>query len=135
MMISLDYDWIRLGIVVLCFASFNTEARIDYSNTGRNSIFSQNIVKDANVPASTFLLDWDQLKSVSATRDELFRMQRHTYMLNPITYNHYNGIGNSQFQHKFSLFDPFTPRPNTVTPKSVEIIPNSIQSTSFTPTS
>lgn len=134
MMISLDYDWIRLGIVFLCFASFSTDARIDYNNAGGNSFFSQNIVKDAKVPASTFLLDWDQLKSASVTRDELFRMQRHTYMLSPITYNHYNGARKSTFQHKFNLFNPFTPRPKTLTSKSVEIIPNSIPSAFFAST-
>jgi len=134
MMISIDYDWIRLGIVILCFASFNTEARIDYHNAGKNSIFSKNIVKDAKVPASTFLLDWDQLKSASVTRDQLFRMQRHTYMLSPFTYNHYNGAGKSNFQHKFNLFNPFTPRPKQLTPKSVEKIPNPIPSPSFAST-
>jgi len=147
-MISIDYDWIRLGIVLLCFASFNVEGRIDYNNAGGNSIFNQNIVKDANVPASTFLLDWDQLKSASrndynklqklqtATRDELFRMQRHTYMLSPITYNHYNGKIPTKvnFQHQFSLFNPFTPGSKEVKPKSIEMIPNAIASVPFVTT-
>jgi len=134
MMISSDYDWIRLGIVFFCFASFRTEARIDYNSAGGNNIFGQNIVKDANVPASTFLLDWDQLKSASTTRDELFRMQRHTYMLSPINYQYYNGAGKKHFQHQFNLFNPFTPKPTKATPKPITIVPNSIPSASFAST-
>ena len=100
------------------------------------------------MPASTFLLDWDQLKSASrndynklqklqtATRDELFRMQRHTYMLSPITYNHYNGKIPTKvnFQHQFSLFNPFTPGSKEVKPNSIEIVSNAIASAPFVTT-
>jgi len=110
-MFSTDYDWIRLGFLFLaCFASFS-DARIDYSNGGHNSILSQNAVKGATVPASTFLLDWNQLKaSAASTRDELYRMQRHAYMLSPITQQHYKGgiAPSIEGQHQFSLFNPFS---------------------------
>jgi len=139
---SVDYDWIRLGLLFLvCFASFS-EARIDYSNRGHNSFLSQNSVKGATVPASTFLLDWNQLKaSAAATRDELYRMQRHTYMLSPMSYQHYNGGGvaqNIEGQHHFSLFNPFAlaqnepvptqniqPNPNDISTNSLEFKPKS----------
>jgi hypothetical protein len=61
-------------------------------------------------------------------------MQRHAYMLSPITYQHYNGAGKNHFQHKFNLFNPFTPSPNNVTPKTISIVPNSIPSASVAPT-
>jgi hypothetical protein len=32
-------------------------------------------------------------------------------MLSPITYQHYNGIGKTNFQHQFNLYNPFTPKP------------------------
>jgi len=146
-----DYDWIRLGLLFLVgFASFS-EARIDYSNRGHNNILSQNSVKDAIVPASTFLLDWNQLKaSAAATRDELYRMQRHTYMLSPMSYQHYNGGSAAQnidsessninsasiqpsFQHQFSLFNPFALAQNEPVPtkniqRNANVIPtNSLE--------
>lgn len=137
-MFDLD-DWIRLGFLVLVsFASFS-DARIDNNNGGHNSILSRNSVKGANVPASTFLLDWNQLKaSTTSTRDELYRMQRHAYMLNPITQQHYKGgiAANIGGQHQFSLFNPFTFSPNepvpskTIQPNSHFIPSNSIESTS-----
>jgi len=125
-MSSPDYDWIRLGIIVLCCASF-TEAKINHNIAGKNNIFSHKSVKGANVPASTFLLDWNQLKSSSssATREELFRMQRNTFMGPSTTYRHYNGLGRIaayDLSQPFNLFNPFTQNKQHVTPKPLQPI-------------
>jgi len=136
-MFNFDHDWIRLGLLFLVsFASFS-EARIGYSNGGYNSILSQNAVKGANVPASTFLLDWNQLKaSTMPTRDELYRMQRHAYVLSPMTQQHYKGgiAPSIEGQHQFSLFNPFTFSPNepvparTIQPNNHFISSNTLES-------
>lgn len=109
-MIALDYDWIRLGLYLMCFASFN-EARIDYNIAAQNNIFGQPTVKDAKVPASTFLLDRNQVNP-SLMRDQLLRMQRHTpfssfHKFSPFTYQHYNGIGGTNFPHRFNIYNHF----------------------------
>jgi len=57
-------------------------------------------------------------------------------MLSPITYNHYNGKLPTKvnFNHQFSLFNPFTPGPKETKPKSVQMIPNAIASVPFVTT-
>merc|ERR1712226_1727741 len=68
-------------------------------------------------------------------------MQRHTYMLSPMSYQHYNGGGvaqNIEGQHHFSLFNPFAlaqnepvptqniqPNPNVISTNSLEFKPKS----------
>lgn len=129
-MFPVDIEWIRLGLFFVCFASF-TESRIDYNNAGGSNFFSENTVEGAQVPASTFLLDWNALKSSSVTRNQLFRMQRQAYMSSPITRQHYHGAATNEFQHQFSLFNPFTTTPQEAQPQNIEATVNLIPAKSL----
>ena len=97
---------------------------------GQNYIFGQNSVKDANVPASTFLLDWNQLRSTpSATRDELFRMQRNTFIGLPTKYHHHKGLGRVaayELPNQFNLFNPFSPNPQVAASKPLPPVSKSL---------
>lgn len=118
-MTSLDYDWIRLGIIVLCLAS-SASAHIGYNVAGENGVFSRGSIKDSRVPASTYLLDRNDFKSSSSiTRDQLFRHQRHTYLFAPF----YNSIGGFGVPHNFKLFNPYTKA------KTPDVVTNAFQTT------
>jgi len=118
-MTSLDYDWIRLGIIVLCLAS-SASAHIGYNVAGENGAFSRGSIKDSRVPASTYLLDRNDFKSSSSiTRDQLFRHQRHTYLFSPF----YNSIGGFGVPHNFKLFNPYTKA------KTPDVVTNAFQTT------
>jgi len=118
-MTSLDYDWIRLGIIVLCLAS-SASAHIGYNIAGENGAFSRGSIKDSRLPASTYLLDRNDFKSTSSiTRDQLFRHQRHTYLFSPF----YNSIGGFGVPHNFKLFNPYTKA------KTPDVVTNAFQTT------
>jgi hypothetical protein len=118
-MTSLDYDWIRLGIIVLCLAS-SASAHVGYNVAGENGAFSRGSIKDSRLPASTYLLDRNDFKSSSSiTRDQLFRHQRHTYLFSPF----YNSIGGFGVPHNFKLFNPYTKA------KTPDVVTNAFQTT------
>jgi len=118
MMTSLDYDWIRLGIIVLCLAS-SASAHIGYNVAGENGAFSRGSIRDSRLPASTYFLDRNDFKSPSITRDQLFRHQRHTYLFSPF----YNSIGGFGAPHNFKLFNPYTKA------KTPDVVTNTFQTT------
>jgi len=118
-MTFLDYDWIRLGIIVLCLAS-SASAHIGYNVAGENGAFSRGSIKDSRLPASTYFLDRNDFKSSSSiTRDQLFRHQRHTYLFSPF----YNSIGGFGVPHNFKLFNPYTKA------KTPDVLTNAFQTT------
>jgi len=104
-MVSSVVNWIIIGLVFVCIASF-AEARIDSSNSATNNFYVKENSRKAVIPASTTLLyqnDFNQPNFHSPTRDQLYRIQRHTYMFSPVGFN---AISNAQLPYHFSFYDP-----------------------------
>jgi len=104
-MVSSVVNWIIIGLVFVCIASF-AEARIDSSNSATNNFYVKENSRKAVIPASTTLLyqnDFNQPNFHSPTRDQLYRIQRHTYMFSPVGFN---SISNAQLPYHFSFYDP-----------------------------
>lgn len=114
-MTALGCDWIRIWVILMGFASLTRAdssaiARIDYSRTAKNNVFGRNNGKGGIAPASTFLLDRNEIFP-SFTRDELFRIQRHAYnIFSPIRNNDHSGTNLPyQVNQGSRFYTPFKP--------------------------